>query len=125
MDVQLSVDQIIDKAAHLSKRDLDRLVSGLSLLRARRATPALSKAETNLLTKINAGFPLEKRARIAQLDEKIEFSELSAAELEEHLALAEALEAYTVQRFIWLKELAILRGIPLEQLMQDMDITPR
>lgn len=125
METQISVDQILDNASQLSTRGFERLLTKLNLLRARRKAPSLSKSETNLLKKINAGFPIGKRARIAQLDEKMEFSELNAAEAEEQLILAEELEAYTVQRFIWLKQLAALRNVSVEQIMEELNIAPR
>ncbi len=75
MKTQISVDQILDKAAQLNKRDFERLLTNLNLLRARRNAPSLSKSETSLLKKINVGFPLEKRVRIIHLDEKMEISE--------------------------------------------------
>jgi len=125
MGVQASVDQILDKASRLSKQDFEQLLTNLNMLRARRNAPSLTGSESNLLIKINEGFPAEKWARLSQLDEKLEFSDLTETEAEEHLALAEALEAYTVQRFIWLKQLATLRNTSVEQVMKDLDITPR
>lgn len=125
MEPQISVEQILNKASQLSKRDFEHLFANLNLLRARRAAPSLSKSETELLKKINEGFSSEKWARIAQLDEKMEFSELTKAEADEHLALAEELEAYTVQRFLWLKQLASLRKVSVERVMEDLDIAPR
>ncbi|HRI58210.1 MAG TPA: hypothetical protein PK228_00725 [Saprospiraceae bacterium] len=125
METQISVEQILNKASQLNARDFEHLFANLNLLRARRAAPSLSKNETNLLKKINEGFPLEKWTRIAQLDEKMEFSELTEAEADEHLALAEELETYTVQRFLWLKQLASLRKVSVEQVMKDLDLAPR
>lgn len=122
---QISVDQILDKASQLNTRDFEQLLTNLNLLRAQRSAPSLSKKETDLLKKINKGFPLEKWARMVQLDEKMESSELTAAEAEESLVLAEALEAFTLARFVWLKKLASLRKISIEQVMKDLDIAPR
>lgn len=126
MDLQISsVDQILDKASQLNMRDFEQLLTNLNLLRAQRTAPSLSKKETDLLKKINKGFPLEKWARMIQLDEKMESSELTAAEAEESLVLAEALEAFTLSRFVWLKKLASLRKVSIEQVMKDLDIVPR
>lgn len=122
---QASVDQILDKASQLDRREFERLMANLNLLRAQRAAPSLSKNETTLLKKINEGFPSAKRERLSQLDEKIELSELTPLEAEEYLSLAEDLEAYTLQRFLWLKKLAVLRKVDLEQVMKDLDISPR
>ncbi len=125
MGTQASIEQILDNASRLSKQDFERLLTNLNMLRARRNAPSLTESESSLLIKINEGFPAEKWARLAQLDEKLEFSDLTETEAEEHLTLAEALEAYTVQRFIWLKQLATLRNASVEQVMTELDITPR
>ncbi len=125
MDTQISVDQILDTASQLNKRDFERLLTTLNLMRARRTAPSLSKNETSLLQKINTGFPAGKWARLAELDKKMESSGLTDAEAEESLKLAEELEAYTVQRFLLLKQLASLRNLPVEQVMKDLEITPR
>lgn len=125
METQVSVDQLLDKASQLDKQDFERLWTNLNLLRAGRTAPALSKNEATLLKKINAGFSQEKWARIAQLDEIIEFSELTETEATEHLTLTEELEAYTVQRFQWLKQLAVLRHVSVDQVMDDLDLAPR
>lgn len=125
METQISVDQILDKASQLNKQDLERLLTKLNLLRARYTAPSLSKKETNLLKKINAGFPAVKWARIAQLDAKMEFSDLTETEAKEHLILAEELENYTLQRFIWLKQLALLRNISVDEIMEELEIVPR
>lgn len=125
MATQISVDQILDKASQLCKQDFERLLFKLNLLRAQYTSPSLSKKETNLLKKINAGYPAEKWARMLQLDRKMEFSDLTEAKAEEHLILTEELESYTVQRFIWLKQLAALRNVSIDKVMETLEITPR
>ncbi len=125
MEPQQSVVQIVENAARLDVQEFESLFNKLAVLRAQRTAPFLPKEEADLLKKINEGFPAEKWSRLAQLDEKMELSDLLPVESDESLLLAEELEAYTVQRFVYLKELATLRKILVEQLMQDLDIAPK
>ena len=107
----------MDKASQLNMRDFEQLLTNLNLLRAQRTAPSLSKKETDLLKKINKGFPLEKWARMVQLDEKMESSELTAAEAEEALVLAEALESFTLWLCVWLKNISSLHQCCIERVM--------
>jgi hypothetical protein len=125
METQPLLIQLIEHASRLGVQDFEKLFDNLNLIRAQRKVPNLSKSEADLLKKINEGFSLEKRARLITLDEKMEFSQINKSEAEESLKLATELENYTVQRFIYLKKLAALRKISIDQLMQDLDILPR
>jgi hypothetical protein len=100
MGTQGSVSEIFANASQLNDHELSTLVGQLKLLRAQRSTPALSEKETDILRKINEGFPSSQWNRLVELDKKMEYSALSAAEAQESLILAEALEAYSVQRFV-------------------------
>lgn len=55
----------------------------------------------------------------------MELSDLTEAEAQESLILAEALESYTVQRFEYLKKLSVLQRISTEQLMDNLGIRPQ
>lgn len=124
MGTQGSVSEIFANASQLNDHELSTLVGQLNLLRAQRSTPALSEKETDILRKINEGFPSNQWNRLVELDKKMEYSALSAAEAQESLILAEALEAYAVQRFEYLKQLSILQGVSVEQLMNKLGIRP-
>lgn len=78
-----------------------------------------------MMMKINEGFSLEKWVRLAALDEKMEIADLSNAEAEESLALAQELEAYTVERFKYMKTLAEMRGVSIDYLMEELGIIPQ
>lgn len=78
-----------------------------------------------LLQKINEGFSPEKWERLRQLDIKMEQDHLSEDEAQESLSLAEELEAHTVERFQYLKKLAALKTVSVEQLAHDLGISPQ
>jgi hypothetical protein len=124
MDVNASISDIIATASQLDTQELNTLLGELNALRSQRTTAALSKQETELLKYINTGFPQSKWERLAELDNQMELSDLSAAEATESLALASDLETYTVQRFEYLKQLALIRNLTVEQLMVNLGIAP-
>lgn len=125
MDASVSISDIIDKASRLDNQELNTLLGQLNALRTRRTIIALSKEETELLKKINEGFPILKRNRLAALDTKMEFSDLTEAEAAEALLLAEELESYTITRFEHLKKLALLRNLSVDELMNNLGIAPQ
>lgn len=59
LSAEVSRDDILKAIDQLDEQELDELVSGVLKLRARRRAPALSKAESDLLLKINAGIPIQ------------------------------------------------------------------
>jgi hypothetical protein len=123
MNSQLTVSEIFKNAAQLSAHDFEHLFRQMVTLRFKKnGKTVLSSAETELLQKINKGFPTEKWERLQYLDMKVEANTLSTDEENESLELAEAYEAYTVERTQHLSELALLRQISIDQLMQDLGI---
>lgn len=125
MDASPSVSDLVAGAAQLTPQELDSLVGQLNKLRIRLSVPALTKEEAVLLQKINEGFSPEKWERLRQLDIKMEQGHLSEDEAQESLSLAEELEAHTVERFQYLKKLAALKTVSVEQLAHDLGISPQ
>lgn len=125
MDASPSVSDIVATAAQLTPKELDALVGQLNKLRIRLSVPTLTKEEAELLQKINEGFPLEKWERLQKLDTQMEYAQLNEEEANESLSLAEELEAYTTLRFQYLKKLAALKTVSVEQLSHDLGISPQ
>ena len=95
-------------------------------LRQRRpAAPRLSKKETELLLKINAGLPEETWRRHRALDKKRRAETLTPEEHAELLELNDRIEEDGVQRIGCVAELAQLRGKTLEEMMQSLGLGPR
>jgi hypothetical protein len=86
--------------------------------------PRLSKKETELFLKINRGLSEEQRQRLDELNEKIEESVLTDEEHAELLSLAELVERISVERLRAIIDLAKLRKVPPEELMQQLGIEP-
>jgi hypothetical protein len=123
MNVRMSVSEIIKSAAGLDIQDFENLYKKLSVLRVQKhGQPALNKAESKLLSQINAPFPSEKWERLKYLDWKLELSALSEAEEIESLQLAEAYESYSIERLKNLSDIATLRQVSIEELSEQLGI---
>jgi hypothetical protein len=124
VEADVSPDELLQAVDQLSTDDLDRFVSHVIALRARRAAPSLPPEEAALLLQINRGLPAELRDRLALLNGKSEEESLTPDEHAELLALVAQVEALEVQRIEALSQLARLRGESLAALMDALGIRP-
>ena len=118
----MSVDELLKAANQLSERDLAQLTQQVLMLRAQRQAPVLSHEETELYLKINQGIPADLHQDYRALVHKRDEVELTEGEYSRLLELSDRIEAVTVDRTQALIQLANLRGIPLMQLMDELDI---
>ena len=124
LSAEVSREDILKAIDQLDEQELDELVSGVLKLRAQRRAPALSKEESELLLRINEGTPPGLRTRYWELIEKRRDETLTPDEYQELLQLTELVEGLQVERVRNLVKLAQLRGVTLDQLMQDLGIKP-
>ena len=89
-------------------------------LQARRRAPGLSQGESELLAKINRGFPPDVQRRLNELIAKRQAETLTPGEHEELLRLVEQSEKAEATRVEALAQLAALRGMSLTTLMDDL-----
>lgn len=80
--------------------------------------------ERYLLRRINQGLEEYKRQRLVGLMGKAEREELTIEETEEYRILSEEAEIYQANRLLFLRELSILRGVSVAQVMTDLGIQP-
>ena len=119
------VSEILDNATRLGAEDFEHLFKKLAVLRVRRnGSPAMPRAEAELLEQINQGFSLEKWERMQWLDSKLEAGGLNENEAADSLRLAEEYEQYTVQRLQLLIKLAALRNASLDEVMAQLNLQP-
>ena len=123
-NVQIEHDQLLNAALKMPRPELERFVARLFALKAREETPSLSAAETRLLLKINQDLPAPARQRMNALIDKRQASRISPAELEELIQLTDQAEEIGVERLKCLIELAALRNLTLNELMQQLGIKP-
>ncbi len=123
IEAQLSFDKLVEAASQLSLPDLERFSTQvLTLLQARRKAPNLSKAEAELLMKINQGLSPDVRRRYSELIEKRDAETLSEPEYQELLNLTDQVEMRQAERIEALGQLAQLRGEPVKKLMKSLEI---
>jgi len=124
MSAQASVSELIDKAARLDTGEFNNFFNKVLTLRAQRIAPVLSKEESDLLKKINRGFAQKKWERLTALDDQLESGTLTEAEQEELSVLIEAYEEYSLQRLRYLGQLATVRKVSLDEVMNQLGIQP-
>jgi hypothetical protein len=119
---RISTDELLQAAGQLSLSELERFVWRIIALQAQRKAPGLPKDESDLLLKINRGIPAKIQGRYNELIAKRQAETLTADEYEELLRLTAEVEKRDVRRLEYLKELAIIRGKSLTELMEDLNI---
>ncbi len=120
----MSVAEILDTARGLDITKFEHLFSELSAIRIQKSKlPMLNGVESQLLTKINYLFDEKKWERLKYLDWKSEFEVLSKKEESELLKLAESYENYSVEKLKCIAQLAEIRQISIDKLMENLGIT--
>jgi len=121
-EVNIDLDKILDGMAQLDLPELERFAFHVNSLIARRKAPSLPKREAELLQQINRGLPVTVRDRYAILNEKLLDETLTAEEHQEFSALVDQIEQSDVERLKHLIELAQLRNLSLDALMEQLGI---
>ncbi|MDQ2807137.1 MAG: STAS/SEC14 domain-containing protein [Chloroflexota bacterium] len=125
IEAQLSKDELLQAGQQLDTPDLEQFVAEVVLIQGRRRAPSLSRAETELLLKINEDVPAKLQRPYKALIAKRRAGTLQADEQEELLRLTEQVEQIEVRRVESPVELAQLRGVGLTELMQSLGIQPQ
>ena len=89
------------------------------------APSSVDAREADLLKKLNLGFTEVEWATYHTLIEKRQNGLIKAEELTLLIDLSDRLEGANVSRMVALTELAQLREIPIDKLMQQLEIEPR
>ena len=119
----LSTRQLLQAVAQLSWDDFQEFISRAVALRpAAPEAPRLTRRETTLLLKINAGPPPEWHTIYGELIDKRRQGRLLEEEQRQLLKLVEKMERYDVKRMEWLTELAALRKTPLRALIKSLGL---
>ena len=113
---------LLDVVKQLPPEEFDAFIERALSLRARPRSSTLSSKETKLVKQINRGLSAEWHTRYAQLDGRRKKGKLTAAEVQELLALTHEAESRDAERAAALLELAKLRGLPVRTLMKQMGI---
>ena len=122
---ELTIETLLKAAEQLSGEQLHRLAQQIVTLRGRRLGHSLSHEETALLLEINRGVPVEVQSRFNELIGQRNSQSLTNEEHEELLRLTDEIECFEARRAERLAELARCRGISLNQLMGQLQISPQ
>ncbi len=120
----VGTERILDGIAQLDTPDLETFLDEVSLVLAQRKAPSLSHAETALLQQINSGLPDEVQQRYNDLRARQAAGSISAEEHQTLLALIDVVEQADVERMQALMQLAQLRNLSLQALMEQLAIEP-
>lgn len=124
-DTRLEVEDILNGVSKLDTPDLEAFVEKVLALRAQRTVSGMPEEEAELLQKINRGLPANTANRLIFLNKKREETSLTNTELEELLAITEAIEQLNLERVQYLGVLANLKNVPVRELMQQLGIQPK
>ena len=126
VQANLSSEELLNAVAQLSRPDLEEFVSEVLSLQAQRKAPSLSKAEEELMVKLNRGVAGEVQRRYDELSAKRASETLAPAEHAELLRLTEQIESLQAERVECLAELARIRKTTLSALIKSLGIpTPK
>ncbi len=122
--IEIEEEQLLQAALQMSRPDLERFVARLFALKARENTPALSECEEELLQKINQGLPPATGKRMNELIAKRRSCTITEDELQELIRITDEAERLNVERIKNLIELAALRNVTLDELMDRLGLRP-
>jgi hypothetical protein len=121
--MNMSVTEILNTTEGLELKKFERLYQMLNAQRVKRnGISLLNETESTLLTEINKDFDVKKWERLQYLDWKLESGALTPKEEIESLKLAEAYENYSVQRLKNIAQLAMIRQISIDTLLDQLGI---
>lgn len=121
-EIDIKLDKVLDGVAKLDTPELGHFLSQVSILFARRKAPSIPKREAELLQKINQGLPTGLQQRLDELTTKDQADTITSAEHQELLRLIEQIELADAERMQHLIELAQLRNLSLDGLMNQLGI---
>ncbi len=122
---QKQLNNVFQKLGELNLLELDEVMNRIVGLRKQKLPNVLSKIESDLLRKINHAAPTEIQKRYDFLIKKRKNESLKVTELQELLELTSYFENQNVQRLGYLIELAKVRNVSLDELIEQLDIKPR
>lgn len=122
--MKIDFEQLLEGVSQLDTPDLERLLSQINLLLAQRKAPTHFQQETHLLQKINQPLPVDIQQRYDELRTKLLHETIAPAEYQELLNLIDEVELAGANRLEALLDLARLRHLSLNEVMDQLGIRP-
>lgn len=123
-EINIELEKVLDGVAKLDTPDLEKFLTEVSVLLAQRKVANFSKEEARLLQVINQTLPVSVQTRYDQLTDLRRNEKIAPEEYQELLRLVDQVELADANRLAALIELAQLRHLTVDQLMQQLDIQP-
>lgn len=117
-----SAEEIIQVVKQLPLPELEQLVDRVIAIRAERRAPHLTGNESELLSRINQSLPAGDRARLKELIHMRDTETITSTELQELIGMTDRLEKLQAERLAALAELATLRGVTLDEVINQLGI---
>ncbi len=124
IDLPAEVERKVREVAKAEGLDASVFVRETMEARLRQHDPARSLTESELLARINKGFPENFWNRYRKLIARRRAETLTRNEQQELIGMSDQLEAWQVERLQYLINLAELRNISLDALTKDLGICP-
>jgi hypothetical protein len=122
--IQIETEQLLNAALQMPQEEFEQFLAKLLSIKARERAPVLSERESELLLKINEGLSPTDAKRMKELIAKRQSYTITEAELQELIHLTDEAERLNVERLKHLIELAHLRNVTLDQLMDQLGLRP-
>ncbi len=124
VETEIPFNKLLKAVEQLSLTDLEQLMNEVVALQARRKAPCLPQDESELMLKISQGLPSEIRKRFSELVAKRQEEKLTPDEHRELLHLNDIIEKSDAERMKHISDLAHIRGISFEVMMEELEIRP-
>ena len=121
-EVNIELDKVLDGVAKLDTLELEQFLSQVSILLARRKAPSLPERQAELLQEISQSLPIAYQQRYDELTAKLQANDITSVEYQELLQLIDQIELADAERVQYLIELAQLRNLSLDELMDQLNI---
>jgi len=119
------LNNIYQSLSILNLTELDQIMQEIIVLRRKKMPTVLSQNETELLQKINTVAPLSIQKRYNFLIKKRKEEILDDIQYQELLELTAYMENLGVKRLEYLLELAKLRNLSFDEIVEQLQLKPR
>ena len=113
---QLGFDELLKVIQKLDNQSLSKFAIEVNQLVSKRNNNAPFKREADLLKQIKTVIPISIKKRQKQLYEMLHQGTITPKERDELLLLNDKLEEKAAERIHLMGELAVLKGIPIQEL---------
>ena len=124
LNAKLSFDQLVNAVAQLPQTEFKKFLHTINKIHPPHEEHHFSIRESELLLSINQGIPLTLQQRYDELIEKRDNRILTPDEYQELLQITEQVELLDAKRMEYIIELARLRKLPLNILMENLELSP-